>query len=41
LVDRDAVAGYKTRVHDNVDKVAARVQAMLRNVAVAGWSAQV
>ena len=36
LVDRDAVAGYKTRVHDNVAKVGAQVGAMLRNVAVAG-----
>lgn len=35
LVDRDAVAGYKARVHDNVGKVAAQVGAMLRNVAVA------
>ena len=36
LVDRDAVAGYKTRVHDNVAKVGAQIGAMLRNVAVAG-----
>ena len=36
LVDRDAVTGYKTRVHDNVGKVGAQIGAMLRNVAVAG-----
>ena len=36
LVDRDAVAGYKARVHDNVGMVAARIGAILRNVAVAG-----
>jgi hypothetical protein len=34
LVDRDAVAGYKARVHDNVAKVGAQIGAMLRNVAV-------
>jgi hypothetical protein len=33
LVDRDAVAGYKARVHDNVAKVGAQIGAMLRNVA--------
>jgi hypothetical protein len=36
LVDRDAVAGYKTRVRGNVAKVGAQIGAMLRNVAVAG-----
>jgi hypothetical protein len=35
LVDRDAVARYKARVHRNVAKVGARVGAVLRNVAVA------
>ena len=35
LVDREAVAGYKTRVHDNIGKVGAQIGAMLRNVAVA------
>lgn len=36
LVDRDAVAGYKTRVRGNVARVGAQIGAMLRNVAVAG-----
>jgi hypothetical protein len=35
MVDRDAVARYKARVHGNVAKVAGRIEAMLRNVAVA------
>ncbi|HXZ46639.1 MAG TPA: hypothetical protein VEH02_07920 [Pseudolabrys sp.] len=35
LVDRDAVARYKARVHRNVGKVGARIGAVLRNVAVA------
>ena len=35
LVDREAVAGYKTRVHDNVGRLGAQLGAMLRNVAVA------
>lgn len=36
MVDRDAVMRYKARVHRNVTKVAERIEAMLRNVAVAG-----
>ena len=36
LVDREAVAGYKTRVHDNVGKVGALISTMLRNVAAGG-----
>ncbi len=36
LVDREAVAGYKARVHDNVGRLGAQLGAMLRNVAVAG-----
>ncbi|KQY99748.1 hypothetical protein ASD45_02275 [Pseudolabrys sp. Root1462] len=35
MVDRDAVARYKARVHDNVATMRERVAAMLRNVAVA------
>lgn len=35
LVDRDAVRRYKTRVHRNVAKVGERIEAVLRNVAVA------
>ena len=35
LVDRDAVIRYKTRVHQNVSKIAARIGAILRNAAVA------
>ena len=35
LVDRDAVARYKARVHRNVAKVGARIGTILRNVAVA------
>ena len=34
-VDRDAVARYKARVHRNVAAVGARIEAILRNVAVA------
>jgi hypothetical protein len=35
LVDRDAVIRYKTRVHQNVSKIRARIGAILRNAAVA------
>ena len=35
LVDRDAVARYKARVHRNVAKVASASTPILRNVAVA------
>ncbi len=35
MVDRDAVARYKARVHRNVAKAAERIEATLRNVAVA------
>ena len=35
LVDRDAVRRYKSRVHRNVAKVGERIDAILRNVAVA------
>jgi hypothetical protein len=35
LIDRDAVARYKTRVHQNVAKVGARINAILSSVAVA------
>lgn len=35
LVDRDAVARYKARVHRNVLRVGERIEAVLRNVAVA------
>jgi hypothetical protein len=35
LVDRDAVIRYKTRVHQNVSKIGARIGAILRNVAAA------
>ena len=35
IVDRDAVARYKARIHQNVMKVGARIGAILRNVAVA------
>ncbi|MEP7032203.1 MAG: hypothetical protein ABI830_14810 [Pseudolabrys sp.] len=35
LVDRDAVRRYKARVHRNVARLAERIDAMLRNVAVA------
>ena len=35
MVDRDAVARYKARVHRNVVKVGERIDAVLRNVAVA------
>ena len=35
MVDRDAVARYKARVHRNVAKVGERIEAILRNVAVA------
>jgi hypothetical protein len=34
MVDRDAVFRYKARVHRNVAKVGARIDAVLRNVAV-------
>jgi hypothetical protein len=36
MVDRDAVARYKARVHANVAGLRQRVEAMLANVAVAG-----
>ncbi|MGE5149028.1 MAG: hypothetical protein ACM3II_02810 [Rhodospirillaceae bacterium] len=35
LVDRDAVVRYKARVHRNVAAVGARIDAILRNVAIA------
>ena len=35
LVDREAVTRYRARVHRNVAKVGARIDAILRNVAVA------
>jgi hypothetical protein len=35
LVDREAVASYKARVHENVGKAGARIATMLSNVAVA------
>jgi hypothetical protein len=35
IVDRDAVRRYKARVHQNVGKVAATIDAVLRNVALA------
>jgi hypothetical protein len=35
MVDRDAVMRYKARVHNNVGKVGAAIDALLRNVAVA------
>ena len=35
MVDRDAVRRYKARVHRNVAKVGERIDAILRNVAVA------
>jgi Methyltransferase domain len=35
MVDRDAVARYKARVHRNVAQVGERIDAILRNVAVA------
>jgi hypothetical protein len=35
MVDRDAVRRYKARVHRNVARVAERIDAILRNVAVA------
>ena len=35
IVDRDAVTRYKARVHRNVAKVRERIDAVLRNVAVA------
>jgi hypothetical protein len=35
MVDRDAVVRYKARVHRNVAKVGERIDAILRNVAVA------
>jgi hypothetical protein len=35
LVDRDAVARYKSRVHRNVGKVGARIGSILRNLAAA------
>jgi hypothetical protein len=34
LVDRDAVIRYKTRVHQNISKAAARIGAILQNVAI-------
>jgi sensor domain CHASE-containing protein len=34
LVDRDAVIRYKTRVHQNVSKIRARIGAILRDAAV-------
>jgi hypothetical protein len=34
MVDRDAVVRYKTRVHNNVGKVAHTIDSILRNVAV-------
>jgi len=36
LVDRDAVARYKARVHRNVALLRARIEAALRNVTAAG-----
>ena len=36
MVDRDAVARYKARVHGKVAALRERVAAMLRNVAVGG-----
>jgi hypothetical protein len=35
IVDRDAVRRYKARVHQNIGKVAATIDAVLRNVALA------
>jgi hypothetical protein len=35
IVDRDAVTRYKSRVHHNIDKVGAVIDAVLRNVTVA------
>ena len=35
MVDRDAVTRYKARVHRNVAQVGERIDAILRNVAVA------
>jgi hypothetical protein len=35
IVDRDAVTRYKSRVHGNVGRVGERIDAILRNVAVA------
>jgi hypothetical protein len=35
IVDRDAVTRYKSRVHQNIGKVGAVIDAILRNVAVA------
>ena len=35
MVDRDAVRRYKARVHRNVARVGERIDAILRNVAVA------
>jgi hypothetical protein len=35
MVDRDAVARYKARVHRNVAKLGERIDTILRNVAVA------
>ena len=35
MVDRDAVTRYKARVHRNVAKVGERIDAILRNLAVA------
>ena len=35
LVDRDAVRRYKARVHRNVGTVRRRIDALLRNAAVA------
>ena len=35
MVDRDAVARYKARVHRNVAGLRERIDAILRNVAVA------
>ena len=35
MVDRDAVVRYKARVHRNVAQVSERIDAVLRNVAVA------
>jgi Mg2+ and Co2+ transporter CorA len=35
IVDRNAVARYKARVHANVQRVGARIEAILRNVTAA------
>jgi hypothetical protein len=35
IVDRNAVARYKARVHANVQRIGARIEAILRNVTAA------